>query len=349
MNFFKKLVKSKYPYIIAEIGNNHNGKTKLAKKMVYAAKKAGADCVKFQSWSADTIFSKVKYQQNYFLKDDYRKRKDTNLRKIVEKYAFTKEQLLELKIYCKKIKIDFASTPFSIPELDFLVNKLKPNFIKIASMDLNNYPFLKEVAKRKLPIFLSTGLSNISEIEKAIKIILKNGNSNLLLMHCVSIYPTKFSQANLNSILYLSKRFKFPVGYSDHTLGTMAPNIATSYGAKVIEKHFTTNKSMSGWDHKMSVNTSELKQIVNQTKSTAKLVGEKKFLRPESKKIINEFRRSIVSSEQIFKGEKISYKNITFKRPGTGIQPGEISKIIGKRVRLNIPFDTIIKKKYLKT
>ena len=347
MPFYKKIINSKYPYIIAEIGNNHNGRTKLAKKMVYAAKKAGADCVKFQSWSADTIFSRVKYEQNYFLNDDYRKRKDTNLRKIVEKYSFDKKQLLELKHYCDKIKIDFSSTPFSLSELDFLVNNLKPKFIKIASMDLNNYPFLENVAKKKLPIFLSTGFSSIPEIQKAL-IILKKKNPNIILMHCVSIYPTKFSQANLKSILYLAKKFKIHVGYSDHTLGTLAPNIATSLGAKVIEKHFTTDKLLTGWDHKISVNPAELKKIVQDTKKTIDLIGNKNFYRPETKKAKKEFRRSIVASRDIYIGEKITYNNVTFKRPGNGLEPGQIKKIIGKTVRFKIKFDTILKKKYLK-
>ena len=143
------------PYIIAELGSNHNGDMELAKKLILEAKKAGADCVKFQSWSKDTIFSKIKYKENYFLADDYRNRTDTNLEKIVEEYSISEEELLKMKKFCEEVGIDFASTPFSKREVDFLVDVLQAPFIKVASMDLNNYPFLEYIAKKNKPIIIT--------------------------------------------------------------------------------------------------------------------------------------------------------------------------------------------------
>ncbi len=344
--FYKNLKNSKSPYIIAEIGSNHNGKTHLAKKLILSAKKAGADCVKFQSWSVDTIFSKKKYDDNYFLNDDYRNRKDTNLKKIVKKYSFSEKQLLSMSNFCKKINIDFATTPFSLSELNFLKKKLKPKFIKVASMDLNNHPFLKQIGKKKLPILLSTGLSNIKEINEALKILYKTGSKEIILLHCISKYPTPPKETNLNALISLKQKFRLPIGFSDHTLGTLAPSIASCLGAKVIEKHFTLSKKMKGWDHKVSAEPLELKRIIDETKLVHKYLGKKIFKRPESKKIIQEFRRSAIANRDLKIGDQISMSDITFKRPGTGISPDKIYKYVGKKIKKNIKNDTVIKKNF---
>ena len=168
------------PYIIAELASNHNGDMRLARRLILQAKKAGADCVKFQSWSKDTIFSKKVYKQNYFLKDDYRKRKDYTLEKIVDKFSISFRQLLAMKKYADKLGIDCIASPFAKKEVDFLVEELKVNFIKIASMDLNNYSFLEYIGKKGLPILLSTGLSSLPEIDRAIKTIIRLFNFVIL-------------------------------------------------------------------------------------------------------------------------------------------------------------------------
>ena len=167
------------PYVIAELGSNHNGDMKLAKKLMLAAKQLGADCVKFQSWSKDTLFSKKKYEDNYFVADDYRNRTDYTLEEIVDAYSISEDELLEMKKFSNEVGIDCTSTPFSKKEVDFLVDKLESPFIKVASMDLNNYPYLQYVAKKGKPIVLSTGLSELYEIDRAIKTIEKEGNKHV--------------------------------------------------------------------------------------------------------------------------------------------------------------------------
>ena len=188
------------PYIIAELGSNHNGDMDLAKKMIDKAIECGADCVKFQSWTKDTIFSKKVYDDNYFLADDYRNRSDYTLEQIVEKFQFTKEQHLEMKEYCDSKGIQFASTPFSKTELDLLTDELDLPFIKIASMDMNNIPFLKLVAQKGKPVVISTGLCPMSDVALGIETLKSNGCEEIIILHCVSIYPPEPEQVNLNNI-----------------------------------------------------------------------------------------------------------------------------------------------------
>lgn len=331
------------PYIIAEIGANHNGDIKLAKEMISIAKESGADCVKFQSWTKDSIFSKTVYKDNYFLNDDYRNRNDYNLKEIVDKYAIGRNEHLELKEYCDEIEIDFASTPFSKEEADFLVDNLDVPFLKIASMDLNNIPFLKYLAKKNKPIILSTGLSAISEIAEAIDAIESCGNKEIIVLHCVSIYPPKDEQVNLNNIDMLRDIFGYPTGYSDHTIGTIAPLLSISKGTCLIEKHFTLDKEMEGWDHKVSADPQELKEIVEGSKRAMIMLGAYKRTVTENKEKIKAFRRSIVASKDIKKGEIIEVDKIDFKRPGTGIEPKYYKFIVGKVALRDIEQDELIK------
>jgi len=249
-----KLTQNKYiynycePYIIAELGANHNGDMDLAKKLIMEAKKAGADCVKFQSWTKDSVFARQKYEQNYFLSDDYRDRGDTTLEKIVEEYSISEDELLKMKKFADQQGIDCTSTPFSKHEADFLVDVLDAPFIKVASMDLNNYPFLEYLAKKSKPIVLSTGLSELYEIDQAIRTIEEAGNIQISVLHCVSIYPPKDEQVNLNNIETLQKLYpNYPIGFSDHTLGIAIPLASVAKGACIIEKHFTLDKNMPGW------------------------------------------------------------------------------------------------------
>lgn len=335
--------KTSKPYIIAEIGANHNGQLKLAKKLIDLAKKSGADCVKFQSWSKDSVFSKIVYEDNYFLEDDYRNRKDTNLEKIVEKFVTSKNDLISLKTYSKKIGIDFAVTPFSIPEVDFLVNVLKVEFIKIASMDLNNYSLIEYIASKKKPIILSTGMASLSEIDKAISIIESKGNKKIIVLHCVSIYPPKDKDINLKKIQTLSKIYPYPIGFSDHTKGTNISLGAVALGASMIEKHFTIDKNMDGWDHKISADENDLIKIVEGSSQIYKALGSSRIIRVEDKKRIKAFRRSIVAAKKIKKGQIIKKEMLNCKRPGNGLKPEDAKYIIGKIANRDIQFDEIIK------
>lgn len=336
------------PYIIAELGSNHNGDMNLARKLIMEAKKAGADCVKFQSWSKDSIFARKKYEDNYFLSDDYRNRSDTNLEEIVEEYSISENELLEMKEFAHQEGIDFTSTPFSCREVDFLVKNLKAPFIKVASMDLNNYPFLTYIANKNLPIVLSTGLSELYEIDTAIRTIEKTGNKNIVILHCVSIYPPEDRQVNLNNIETLQKLYpEYPVGFSDHTLGTSVPLASVAKGACIIEKHFTLDKTMPGWDHKVSADPSELKTICVESKRIVNALGSYRVTAIEDLKRRSEFRRSIVLARDMLKGEIIRESDIDYKRPGNGIEPGLTDWVVGKKVNKDLKFDHILKKEDL--
>lgn len=330
------------PYVIAEIGANHNGDIELAKKMIIEAKKCGADCVKFQSWDKNTIFSKKVYKDNYFLTDDYRNRKDYTLEEIVDKYHITKEDHKELNDYCKKIGIEFNSTPFSKKEVDLLVDELYVPFIKVASMDLNNIPFLKYIASKHKPVVLSTGLCGLNAICEAVECLEQNGCSEIVLLHCVSIYPPKDEEVNLNNIDMLRQNFDYPVGYSDHTIGVVAPIMSMAKNVCIIEKHFTLDKNMEGWDHKVSANPMELKAICDAAKQGYKMLGTYKRTVNENQERREAFQRSIVAAKDIKKGEIITESDIDFKRPGTGIPPKYIDFVVGKAAKRDINYDEIL-------
>lgn len=330
------------PYIIAEIGANHNGDMGLAKEMVNMAVKCGADCVKFQSWTKDSIFSRKVYDDNYFLQDDYRNRMDYTLEEIIDKYHIDERQHKELKVYCDEHDIEFASTPFSKQEVDLLVDELDVAFIKIASMDLNNIPFLSYVAKKKKPVVLSTGLCPMSEVALAVETLKANGCAEVILLHCVSIYPPEDTQVNLNNIDMLRTCFGLKVGYSDHTFGTVAPVISMAKGVCIIEKHFTLDKTMVGWDHKISADPSELKAICDAAKTGYKMLGDYTKTVNEDEDRRGAFQRSIVAAREIKAGEMIAEDDITYKRPGTGIPPKYYQYVIGRTAKRDIGYDQIL-------
>ncbi|TDO26906.1 N-acetylneuraminate synthase family protein [Sediminibacterium goheungense] len=332
------------PYIIAELGSNHNGDMELARKLIIQAKEAGADCVKFQSWSKDTIFSKKTYEENYFVADDYRNRTDYTLEQIVEEFSISEEELLEMKAFADQVGIDCTSTPFSKKEADFLVDKLNSPFIKVASMDLNNYPFLEYLAKKNRPMILSTGLSELYEIDKAIRTIENTGNTNIIILHCVSIYPPKDEQVNLRNIITLQNTYpKYPIGFSDHTLGTSIPIASAALGVCVIEKHFTLDKNMFGWDHKVSATKDEMALIVSETQRVNTALGDFRISCVEDQERKSSFRRSITSTRSIKKGEIINAEDIDFKRPGNDIAPEFINFVIGRVAANDIESDKPIK------
>ena len=336
------------PYIIAELGSNHNGDMELAKKLIIQAKEAGADCVKFQSWSKDTIFTKKKYEDNYFIADDYRDRTDYTLEEIVETYSISEEELLEMKKFADELGIDCTSTPFSKKEADFLIDKLDSPFIKVASMDLNNYPFLEYLAKKNRPMVIATGLSELYEIDKAVKTIENAGNKNIIILHCVSTYPPVDSDVHLNNIKTLMTTYpEYPIGFSDHTLGTAIPLASVALGVCLIEKHFTLDKNMEGWDHKVSATKDEMEIIVEGSKRINEAMGSFRITATETEEKKQEFRRSIVLTRDMKKGEIISYEDIDYKRPGTGIKPEMTDFIIGRTVNKDLKYDHILAKEDL--
>lgn len=332
------------PYIIAELGANHNGQVKLAKELINMAKKTGCHCVKFQSWTKDSIFSAKSYRDNIFCKDDYRNRTDYTLEKIVEKFSLSEDDLSELKTYCDDLEIDYSCSVFSKREVDFLVDELKVVFIKIASMDINNLPFLQYIAKKGTPIVLSTGLSSLSDIDQAVRTIESCGNTKIIILHCVSHYPPKDENVNLNNIGMLRRCYpEYPIGFSDHTIGFSIPLAAVAQGACIIEKHLTLDKNMFGWDHKVSADKEEMEIIVKGAQRIHKALGQyNRVLYIEDLEKQKAFRRSLVSNRDLKEGEIITQDVIEFKRPGTGISPLELKYVIGRRLVKDVNKDELL-------
>lgn len=328
-DFFKKVVNSAYPYIIAEIGANHNGDTDLGKKIIDEAVKSGADAVKFQSWTKDTIFNKKFYHtNNSFVDENF-----GTLEQMVEKFSLSKGDHLDFKNYCDEKGITFCSTPFSETEAD-LLEELGVPFFKIASMDLNNLTFLKYVAAKKRTMIVSTGMGTMAEIDAAINAIVSAGNEQIILLHCVSVYPPSDGIVNLNNMLMLADSFGFPSGFSDHTVGTAIPLAAATLGAKVIEKHFTIDKSLPGWDHKVSADPTEMAEICSGSKRIVSALGS--YTRALGEQEINQrasFRRSIVLKSNMKAGEILSMENFDFKRPGNGITPDKAKYVAGRKLK----------------
>jgi len=329
------------PYIIAEIGANHNGDMNLARKMIDSAKFCGCDAVKFQSWTPDSLIAKEEYEriQQY---DDSPKKHFGSLREMVEKYYLRPQQHRELKSYCDKIGIEFCSTPFSGDEAD-LLEALEVPFYKIASMDINNPGLLKHVAAKGKPIVLSTGMASLAEIENAVKTIETEGNHQIILLHCIAIYPPAYEDINLNNIPMLRQTFGYPVGFSDHSIGVSIPLASVALGSCVIEKHFTLDKDLPGWDHDVSANPEEMKLIVEETRNIAKALGTYRRVvsqAEEEKKL--KFRRSIVTSKDLGKGHILTAEDLAFKRPGTGIRPDEAHYLIGRMLQRHLSDDQLI-------
>jgi len=346
-DFFKEIKKRKDPYIIAELGSNHNGDMDLARKLIDAAHDSGADCVKFQSWTKNTIFSKKKFEENYFISDDYRDRDDFTLEEIVEAFSISESQLQEMCDYSRKAGIDCISTPFSEQEVDFLVDVMDVPFIKIASMDLNNYPFLEYIAKKNKPMVMSTGLSEIHEIDRAVQTIESTGNHKIVILHCIAIYPAPDEKMNLNNIDTLKQLYPYPIGFSDHSLGFSIPLASVVKGVCLIEKHFTLDKEMFGWDHKVSATPDEMKIIVEESKRISRALGSSRITCPEDENCKNEFRRSIVTSRRLKVGEIITSSDLDCKRPGTGIPPGDTKYVVGRTLKNDVGEDEMLKWKDL--
>jgi len=339
----KEIFNFSKPYIIAEIGANHNGDMVLAKKMIDSAKECGADAVKFQSWTPQSLIAKEEYDRNQSYDDgDGGKKHFGSLKEMVEKYYLRAEQHLELKEYCDSLNIDFCSTPFSTGEAD-LLEKLDVPFYKTASMDINNLELLRHVARKGKPIVMSTGMATLSEIERAIKTIENEGNKQIVILHCISIYPPKYEDIHLRNIQMLQKAFPYPIGFSDHTIGTSIPLASVVLGGCLIEKHFTLDKNLPGWDHAVSASPEELKTIVVESENIVRALGNyhRTVSKAEEEKKLK-FRRSIVTTKPLSKGHVIKINDLDFKRPGTGIPPDEVKYILGRTVNREIDQDELI-------
>ena len=328
--------------IIAEAGPNHNGSLKLAYKLVDLAKKCNADFVKFQTSIPELHISKFAKKANYQKKNT--KINESQL-EMAKKIKLSFKEFEKLKKYSIKKKINFLSTAFDLNSIDFL-KKLNLKYFKIPSGEITNLPYLKKVARFNKKIILSTGMSNMKEIKDAIKILISNGTrkENITVMQCNTEYPTPLKDANLKAMLTIKNKFNVKVGYSDHTSGIEACLAASALGATIIEKHITLNKNFYGPDHKASIEGKDFKKMVNGIRNITIALGTgiKKPTNSEKKNIIIA-RNSIVAKVDIKKGKKFSYKNLAIKRPGNGISPMKIKKVVGKLAKRNFVQDEIIK------
>jgi len=328
--------------IVAEAGANHNGKLKLAYKLVDLAKRCGADFVKFQTSIPELHISKIAQKANYQIKNTSKKENQLEMSK---KISLSYNQFKKIKKYCQRKKIEFLSTPFDLRSIDF-VNSLNMKFFKIPSGEITNLPYLIKVAKLRKKLILSTGMSNMKEIGKALKILISNGTrkKDITVLQCNTEYPTPFRDVNLRAMLSIKKKYNVKVGYSDHTKGIEASLAAAALGACIIEKHITLNKNFPGPDHKASIVEKELKQMVEGIRKITDALGNGiKKASPSEIKNINVARNSIVAAININKGEKFTIGNLTTKRPGNGISPMKLHKIIGKIAKNFFFKDELIK------
>ena len=320
------------PYIVAEVNSSHSGSVEVAKQMIDAAKDAGCDCVKFQSWSADTLYSATYYKANPISK------------RIVSKFSLSSEELRGLSEYCRSKGIDFSSTPYSCAEVDFLLDECKAPFVKVASMDLNNYNFLRYIAKKGAPIVLSTGMSTIEEVHNAVSAIEEAGNNQICLLHCISIYPPELDTIHLNNIFGLREEFpNDPIGFSDHSHGVEMAVAATALGAALIEKHLTLDRTKIGMDNQMATEPEEMKQMVQCCINTQTAMGNKeRVVREAELEQIKKMRRSVIVTKFLPAGHVLTIDDLDAKRPGTGIPANKIDDLVGKTLIADKEADTLL-------
>ena len=331
----------KNPYIIAEIGINHNGRIKDIKKLIYSAKKSGANAVKFQLFKAETLASK-----NSKLKSLYKKKKQETLYQMWKRLEISNSKLSLIKKITSKLKIDLIFSVFDDYSID-RIKKFKSKFIKVASSDITDISLLKKINSIKsAKIILSTGMSNKKEITNALKSFV---NKKIILLHCVSLYPCDLKKINLKRMISLKKIFNRDIGFSDHTIGINACLLALTMGAKIIEKHFTLNKKQDGPDHILSADEKDLKIICEFSQSINEMKGKGK-INPSSEELkIKKFaRKGIYLKDGINKGEKIKFENLEFKRPLNNFDPSMIKKIVGKTARKKLIAGSSFKKNFLR-
>lgn len=318
--------------IIAEAGVNHNGSLELAKQLVREAANAGVDYIKFQTFHAEKCVSKYAEKAEY-QKNNTGKPVESQL-EMVKKLELSEEDHLQLIELCNQLGIKFFSTAFDLDSISFL-HSLNIGLWKIPSGEITNYPFLKKIASYNEHVIMSTGMCEISEINDAIDILVKNGlgREKIMLLHCNTEYPTPFKDVNLKAMNSLKAEFNLEVGYSDHTKGIEVPIAAVALGASLIEKHFTLDCNMEGPDHKASLEPDELKAMVSAIRNIELAISGdgKKHVSNSERKNIPIARKSIVASRNIMKGEILSESNLTVKRPGDGISPMMWEQIIGTR------------------
>jgi len=331
-------------YIIAELSANHGGKIEIAKETIQGAKEIGANAIKLQTYTADTI-TLDSDKEDFIIKGG-------TLWDNKKLYDLYKEAYLpwewheELFKYAREIGIDIFSSPFDKSAVDFL-EQFNPSAYKIASFEITDHELIRYTASKGKPIIISTGIAAVDEIQDAVDICRSEGNSDIILLKCTSAYPAALEDANLLTIPNLAETFGVFSGFSDHTLGTTAPVVATTLGAKVIEKHFILDKSIGGADADFSLDKKEFSEMIQAVRDTEKLLGTVDYSMSEKKKQSRRFSRSLYVAKDIQKGQSITEENIKSVRPGYGLHPKYLKDVIGKKVKKDLISGTALEFKYL--
>lgn len=330
----------RFPYIIAEVGSNHNGDMNLCRELIDAAAQSGVQAVKFQSWTDKSLIAEEEYARNTEYSD--KKRHFGSLREMVTAYQFTADQHRQAQAQCQARGIAFCSSSFSPEEVD-LLHTLDVPFFKIASMDIVHLPLLKYTARKQRPLVISTGMATMAEIERAVETVRAEGNEQIVLLHCISIYPPEYETIHLRNMETLQGAFDVPVGFSDHTLGTAIPLAAIAMGACIIEKHFTLDQDMPGWDHAISANPEQMRTIVAEGKNVFTALGDaRRTVSTAEMEKRKKFRRSLVTRYQLRRGHVLSYADLDAKRPGTGIGPDEMQYVVGRQLTSDLAADQVL-------
>lgn len=336
-----------YPYIIAEIGANHNGDMDLARTLIRTAKECGVDCVKFQLYhfgELNTMDHLLNLDQGKVKLENVPewKSKELGLKSIFEqskKFAADEQKHIEFFNYAREIGIEYATSVFSKSGVDFCIEE-KASFIKVASCDALNLDLIEYIISKDYPVIIALGMCTMGEIEQIVNLVPQKYRHNVTLLHCVSIYPPKDNIVNLNFLSTLKHAFGLPVGFSDHTLGTTIPLAAITLGASVIEKHFTMDKEMPGWDHKVSANPEEMAFICSESKRIVDALGsEIRTVSDDEMAKRLKFRRGLTTKNSLAEGQVITYDDLTLKRPGTGIPADRLKEVIGRHVNHAIEAD----------
>lgn len=326
-------------YIIAEAGVNHNGRLELARQLCLAAKEAGADCVKFQTWQTEKIITRSVAQAEYQADNTGRTESQFDMLKRLE---LPYDDFRSIRAYCDEIGIQFASTADEPDSLDFLLTLDIP-FIKIGSGEIGNIPYLRYMGSKKKPVLLSTGMSSLADVELSIQALRQGGAENITLLHCTTSYPCPYERVNLRAMDTLRAAFGLPVGYSDHTQGIAIPTAAAARGAVVIEKHFTLDRHMEGPDHLASTEPDEFRQMVSAIRQVEAGLGSgRKTPTMEERSISEVVLKRIVAARPISAGERLSAENLTVKRNDHGLSVRYWDLVIGTEARRGYAADEAI-------
>lgn len=326
-------------FIMAEAGVNHNGSLEMAKRLVETAVSAGADAVKFQTFKAERLASASASKAAYQLQTTDASESQVAMLRRLELSAADHRAL---QAYCRKRRILFLSTPFEEDSADFLADLGVPAF-KIPSGEITNLPFLAHVARKGKPMIMSTGMSTLTEVRQAVETIRAAGNDQLVLLHCVSAYPADPADANLRAMQTLSSAFGVPVGYSDHTPGIEVALAAVALGACLVEKHFTLDRNLPGPDHLASLEPEELRALVRGIRIVERSLGHgRKEPTASEAETVAVVRKSVVAAHNLPAGALVERADLAMKRPGTGIPPGEASRVVGRRTRRSLTADELL-------